>query len=136
MKKINNYIFEKLKISSSKDLVSNLSSTKLHDTKVDFKDLKLDIDEEDIPLVYADEEYPDDRLHRKLQTGKDLIWWKFWKILAYNGPTTKKNLNLAIGTDNETSYSTIYARMNKFNVITYNAKLKCLEAQPVSRWKV
>ena len=134
MKKINNYIFEKLKISSSKDLVSNLSSN--HDSKVDFKDLKLDIDEEDISLVYADKEYPDDRLHRKLQSGKELIWWKWWKILAYNGPTTKKNLNLAIGNDNETSYSTIYARMSKLNVITYNAKLKCLEAQPVSKWKV
>lgn len=104
--------------------------------KRSFEDLKLDIDERDISYLYADKEYPDNKLHRTHKSGKELIWWQWWKILAYNGPTTKKNLNLAVGNNNGTSYSTLYARMNKLNVITYNTKLKCLEAQPISKWKV
>lgn len=128
MKTISTYISEKLKISSKPGLLTNKIK--------DFDELELDIDETTISSAYADAPYPDERFKRIRQNGTELLWWKWWKILAYNGPTTKGNLNKAIGNNMESSYSTIYARLNKLNVITYNTKLKCLEAQPVSKWKV
>lgn len=128
MKTISEYIIEKLKISSSKSTDIVMST--------DIDDIVLNIDEDDIPSYYYDREFPDDRIHRKLNNGKELLWWKWWKILTYNGPQSKKTLNKAIGNDKEDSYSTIYAKFNRLNIITYNRKLRKLEAQPVSKWKV
>lgn len=128
MKTLNTYLTEKLRISSK----SEQSTVKI----TDFDDLELNIDDDQISSYYADAPYPDERFKRTRQNGKELLWWKWWKILAYNGPTTKANLNKAIGNNMESSYGTTYARLNKLNVITYNKKLRCLEAQPVSKWKV
>lgn len=126
MKTLNTYLTEKLKISSK----SAPNMVKI----TDFDDLDLNIDNDQISSYYADAKYPN--ITRIRKNGTELLWWKWWKILAYNGPTSKENLNRAIGNNNANSYSTTYAELNKMNIITYNRKLRCLEAQPVSKWNV
>lgn len=132
MKQITEYIIEKLKINSESGIKHQRYNTRIDD----FKDLEINIDDEDIPVEFADIKYPDTRKKRYLGNGKATNWWRWWKILAYNGPTTKPNLNLAIGNSNPTSYSTMYAELARQNIITYNKKLRCLEAQPMSKWNI
>jgi len=49
-------------------------------------------------------------------TGKEYLWFKWWKHLMETGPTSKKDLlrefNLI-----ETSYSTQFAKLSKRNII-------------------
>jgi len=59
-----------------------------------------------------------------------------WKILVMNGQLKKPMLNLAIGNPKPTSYSTYYAELSYLNIIVPNKKTRCLEPQPVSKWKV
>ena len=130
MKNITNYILEKLIINKTSGVHHQKYNTRIDN----FRDLEIDIDDKDVPEEFADKDFPDTRKKRYLGNGKQTNWWRWWKILAYNGPTTKTNLNLAIGNSNPTSYSSMYAELSKQNIITYNSKLKCLEAQPISKW--
>ena len=64
-------------------------------------------------------------------TGKEYLWFKWWKYLIDNGPTSKKDLlrkfNLI-----ETSYSTQFAKLSKRNIIV--PKGGKLEAKEPNEW--
>lgn len=64
-------------------------------------------------------------------SGKEYLWFKWWKYLIDNGPMPKKQLlsdfNLAI-----TSYSTEFAKLSKRNIIV-PVKGK-LEAKEPDQW--
>ena len=135
MKSINTYIFEKLKITKDIQVPKEYALKEIID---DPKKVKTDLLEEDIPLELNDHKFPDNMKKRFLKNGDgkgDNLWWKFWKILAYNGPMKKETLNLSLGLV-PTSYSSIYADLSRQNIIIPDRKRKVLVAKPVSEWKL
>lgn len=64
-------------------------------------------------------------------SGKEYLWFKWWKYLIDNGPISKKDLlrkfNLM-----ETSYSTQFAKLSKRNIIV--PKGGKLEAKEPNEW--
>jgi len=63
--------------------------------------------------------------------GREYLWFKWWKYLIENGPTSKKELlsafNLVV-----TSYSAMFAKLSKQNIIV-PVKGK-LEAKDPDQW--
>lgn len=117
MRNIVKYIQEKLHIS-------NFKKDDIDDTI---------IDDDMIPDEFADADYPDNKKSRKNKEGKEYLWYKFWKYLCLNGPTSKKdllkNFNLK-----ETSYGTMFMQLSKLNIII--PKKRLLYPVQVSQWKL
>ena len=93
-----------------------------------FEKLKINSKSKVIDINYKPEDfcYP-----ITTNSGKEYLWFKWWKYLIDNGPMSKKQLlsdfNLAI-----TSYSTMFAKLSKRNIIV-PIKGK-LEAKEPDQW--
>ena len=115
MKELRTYITEKFKINKD-------NARKYLD----------DIDG-NIPDELLNKQLPDDKKHRFMKGGKELLWWKFWKYLAINGSMTKEDLLTAFNLK-VTSYTTLFTQLSKENII--KSKKRLLSAQPVSTWNL
>lgn len=139
MKNIVLYIKEGFKLSS-KNAKKILKVSKIADPN--------NLDTEDIPEEFMDEKFPDDKKRRVMNNGKELLWWKFWRYLAINGPMTKEDLLTAFNLK-VTSYTTLFVQLNKENIILHRKEIRTmsngtltikkgnfLEAQPISKWEL
>lgn len=138
MKTLNIFLFEKLHLDKN----IKVSEDQVGDSRNIIDDpnkVKTDLLEKDIPSEFNDlSSFPDNKLKRFKKGGDgkaDNLWWKFWKILAYNGPMKKETINLSLGLV-PTSYSGIYAQLSKNNIIVPDRKRKVLIANPLSQWKL
>ena len=65
-------------------------------------------------------------------SGKEYLWFKWWKHLMETGPIPKKELLSDFGLS-ITSYSTMFAKLSKRNIIVpVRGKL---EAKPADQWR-
>ena len=129
MKSINQYITEKFKINKY-----NIE----HQPGIDA----------DIPDSFLDKPFPDELKKRMTKDKKELLWWKFWRHLAINGPMKKEDLlkdfDLKV-----TSYTTLFTQLSKEKIILPVKELRTwsngsltikkggfLIAQPVSKWNL
>ena len=105
MKKITEYILEKLHVSQFKK------------------------DEHDLD-AFMDKDFP---RATSTKEGKEYLWFKWWKYLCINGPTSKRDLLIEFKLQ-PTSYATMFAKLSKENIIT--PEKGKLVAKKVSEWKV
>lgn len=82
---------------------------------------------------YQDKDFLPYRI--KKPSGKEYMWYQFWKYLIDNGPTTKKDLLKNLGLENKSSsgYIYLFKELESHNVII--SKGNKLEAQDPKEWK-
>lgn len=118
------------------EFINKNYKSSLKDKKDIIGNTKVNVNDKDVPKEFADTEYPESK-SIKDKNNNDRMWFKFWKVLAYNGPMSKMDLMRKVNPEaNEGSNTSMFASLVNQNIIKYDKKSKMLEAQPVSTWKI
>ena len=78
--------------------------------------------------------FPDDKKPR-IVAGRELLWWRCYKLLCSEGPMTKAEILTKLGLK-PTSYTSMFTLLSKQNIIVPNKKTRKLEPRDPSEWKL